>query len=210
MFYWSIKGHEIVLTTAEERALVQLLSGDIIEERAMAWLAYNTKKSARRHYERRIFSYLRDLFTDNYPEFCHRYYQRDVSGERAVDMLSVLLVSYGRITKLASTGRYGKQEELYVATLFGSHEITSDDQWDPITETIKGGKVYWITLFHRRLFRWLPLKPLSHICFPVPSIRRVEGTVQSFTLHTSCFVMRFQPNIVEISQFSGGENPTSS
>jgi len=195
MFYWSIKDHDVVLTDQEEADLVRELAGPDSCERASAWLHYNMDRSARRDFETRIFAHLRKLFTDDYAEFARRYYQRDARGEAAVAILSALLDGYGRITKLATPGKY--RHVPLTEKLFRNDDLARE--YVPIIETRPDGEVYWITLFRRRAFSW---QPLCHLCFPLTAILRVVGTVQSFVLHTSTTIVRFQPTIVEVQHSS--------
>jgi hypothetical protein len=165
MFYWDFGGIYLVLTDEEEQQLVrQFANGN-----ATKVIAYDTNARTRKEFERRISSYLRDLYTTAPDDFLKKFVYREAHGVEAQKLFPCYLDAYGRATRLATFGRYLAES---VNGLVGTVIHARADE------------VYYVSLLDRRRFRWMGYKVTGEISFPATSIQRLNGSVDNFFLTT--------------------------
>lgn len=163
MFYWDFRGIYLILTDEEEKQLVrQFANGD-----ATKVIAYDTSARARKQFESRISSHLRELYLTSPDEFLKRFVYREVHGVEAQKLFPRYLDAYGRATRLATFGRYlAESVDGLIGTVIHS----------------RAGQVYYVSLLDRRPFRWMGYKVTGEISFPASTIQRLNGSVDNFFL----------------------------
>ena|GEM_PF-6190313 len=180
MFYWSYKDIHVVLSDDEETALVQEVGKDP-EER----IGYRIFPKVRRDIERRIFRYFRESLIADPDAFNRKYVYRYFCDSDAQKMFPVLLDAYGRITRRATIGPYGKRSQL--------NEICEQFYYETMDD------VFQITLLGKSRWPWAPPVASGHIFLPASSIEKVVGTADNFFVASTTVTIKFHRHFVRVS-----------
>jgi hypothetical protein len=186
MYYWNYKGTFLILTDSEEIGLVRELGGEDLSER----ISYIIHEDARRKYERKINRYLKTQLLRDPEAFHRRFVFRCWHGAEAQAMFPKFLDAYGRVTRFATIGHWGKT---YLGEVLGELE-------NLVERLVHHGEedFLYVSLLNRPRFRWLGFRVTGVLSFPRSEITTVTGTVDNFALLARSFHIRFGRDAVRL------------
>lgn len=188
MFYWSHKNIHVVLSDEEEMNLLQEVVPNTWERSG-----YNLFPKRHKAIEHRIFRYLRENLYSDPDAFNRRFVFRSCYDEDAQKIFPVMLDAYGRITRRATIGFWGKRSPL-------------EESVEKITAAYTD-KVFKITLFERPRWPWASPLVSGHISVPVSSIEKLAGTADNFFIASTTVTIKFHRDFVRVSILNKQDRP---